>query len=653
MKKITWLLIFCCFPLFALEYNINVSLDTNKKILSGKEQISWKNNFNVPINIIPLHLYMNGFSGTDTVFMRESGGKHRRSKLNLSAEKSYGYCKVKKVLINGKEENGKFDYLPKIENYNQYGLFDESEVSNFVKPDNTIGLIILTKPVNPGETINLEIEFETKFPRIFARTGYYKNYFFAGQWFPKIAVFQGDSGWNCHFFHLNSEFFADFGNFSVTVTIPDNYIIGATGILKSEKKENGKKIVNFKAENVHDFAFTTWDKYKVAKDKWKNVDLTLLYQPGNEGTVERQLNALKGAMDSYSYLCGFDYPYSAFTLVDVPAKAAGAGGMEYPMLVTGISMVPYMPEGIKFAESVIVHEFGHNYFYGMLASNEFEDAWMDEGLNSFATSFAMERQYKYMIDLPFLKVKPFDTDSMGNSNYDGLDFPGKASWNFASNGSYSTNSYSKTSIYLKTLQNILGEEKFLAVFREYFDRFKFTHPRPSDFLNVVKEVGGDVAYDFMNRAIYSTDKIDFAIMKLKSTKKKKHKGYVDFKIIKDKKKNNDKKEKQDKKKEVFENTLYVANYGDFIFPVKIKVQFENNDTKELNWDGKGDWKKFEFESNSKIKMAIIDPEKIYHCDVDPENNAKVLSKNKKPYIKLSIFFTTFVQAIFSRLLMML
>ncbi len=648
MRKILFLALFLTnLSLFALEYNIDVSLNANTKVIKGTETIEWTNNFNVSTDIIPLHLYMNAFSNTKTVFMAESGGRHRSSKLDLNEGKSYGYCKVEQVLVNGEGSKCKFFYLPQLADSDKYKLYDSSEISTFVKPDNTIGVIKLNSQVLPGETVKLEIKFETKLPRIFARTGYYKNYFFAGQWFPKVAVFEGEKGWNCHLFHLNSEFFADFGNFTVSVTTPENYIIGATGVKTSEKKEKGTKTTTFKAENVHDFAFTTWDKYKIAKDKWKGVDITLLYPPGNEGTVKRQLKALKGAMESYSYLCGYDYPYPAFTLVDVPMKAGGAGGMEYPMLVTGASMSPYVPEGIRMNEMVIIHEFGHNYFYGMLASNEFEHAWMDEGLNSFATSFAVKRQYGYIVDMPFIKIDPFELDAFGNASYEGVDFPAKPSWAFISNGSYSTNSYSKVSICLKTLENILGEDKFLAIFREYFDRFKFTHPKPEDFLDVVREIGGKDAYDFVYKALYTTDKLDFAVYKVKSFKQKPKKGYEEFTLIE-----SDKDEKA-KKEEIFENTLIVENKGDFNFPVDVKVVFEDGNEKIFKLKGLKGFKKFEFESASKVQYAIIDPENIYQCDANLNNNAYVLKPNRKPFVKLSLFFTTLMEVVASRLLLML
>jgi hypothetical protein len=641
------------FSVFALDYDINVSLNVNTKTIKGSEVIEWTNNFNTATDIIPLHLYMNAFSDTKTVFMAESGGRHRSSKLDLNKGASYGYCKITDVLVNNDKNAGEFYYLREFKEAKQYNLYDSSEISAFVKPDNTIGVVKLNSKVMPGESVTLEIKFETKLPRIFARTGYYKNYFFAGQWFPKIAVFEGEKGWNCHLFHLNSEFFADFGNFKVSVTIPENYIIGATGVKKSENKDNGVKKAVFVAENVHDFAFTTWDKYKVAKDKWKNVDITLLYPPGNEGTVKRQLTALKGAMDSYSYLCGYDYPYPAFTLVDVPMQAGGAGGMEYPMLVTGASMSPYVPSGIRMNEMVIIHEFGHNYFYGMLASNEFENAWMDEGLNSFATSFAVKRQYGYIVDMPFIKIDPFELDALGNARYDGVDFPAKPSWAFMSNGSYSTNSYSKVSIHLKTLENILGEDKFLAIFREYFDRYKFTHPNPEDFLGVVREIGGEEAFNFVYKTLYTTDKIDFAVYKLTSTKKKPKKGYDNFTLLDNKMETAGEKEDNADGKIIYENTIIVENKGDFCFPVSVKVVFEDGNEKVFNLNELKGFKKIEFESDSKAILAVIDYENIYQCDVNLSNNAYVLKPNRKPFIKLSLFFATIMEVVTSRLLLML
>ncbi|NOY23659.1 MAG: M1 family metallopeptidase [Acidobacteria bacterium] len=562
--------------------------------------------------------------------------------MDTKETKGFGYCKITGLTLNGENAMGKFHYISDVPNPESFGIFWKDEVSKDVRPDRTIGLIQLPEPLNPGESIILKIEFETKFPRVFARTGYWQTFFMAGQWFPKMAVFQGEKGWNCHLFHYRSEFFADFAHYKVALTVPKDYVVGSTGYLKNETTTGNTKTLTFEVDNVHDFAWTAWNHWKVATDQWKHVKLFLLYPPGHEKTVHRQFEALKAAFSGYAELCGEDYPYKKFTLVDPPMQASGAGGMEYPMLVTGMFPSTLTPAGIRIPETVIVHEFGHNYFYGMLASNEFEDAWMDEGMNSFGTAYAMNRHYKYDLDFPFLKMDGFDEARMGFGTYKGPDFPGKAAWEFSPGGGYSNLSYNKPTIYFRTLENMLGKEKFLQIFHTYFARFKFKHPAPEDFLGIVKEVGGDQAEDFIRRMLYTRDKIDYAVTEATSGKIPRFVGLKAFQPVPDAKKN----KKKDKTR--YQNTITVENRGNFQFPVTVVATLKDGSKQEFKWDGKNGWHRFEFESASPMTVAIVDPDRIYACDVSLKNNAVTLEPRTGGSMnKLALTISQIIQMVFN------
>ncbi len=642
MKKLFLILLVTSLPALALDYNISITLNPKEKKISGTETITWQNTTDTATDVLPLHLYMNGFSNNRSVFAMESGGKHRGNRMDVKEVKGFGYCKISALQLNGEDAMSAFHYISDLPNPESLGVFWKDEISKRIRPDRTIGIVRLSKPLAPGESITLKITFETKFPRVFARTGYWKSFFMGGQWFPKIAVFQGEKGWNCHLFHYRSEFFADFAHYTVALTVPKNYVVGATGYLKSETTAENTKTLTFAVDNVHDFAWTAWDHWKVATDNWKHVKLFLLYPPGHEGTVQRQMEALKAALSGYAELCGEDYPYKKFTLVDPPMQASGAGGMEYPMLVTGMFPSPLTPVGVRIPEAVIVHEFGHNYFYGMLASNEFENAWMDEGMNSFGTAYAMERHYKYDLDFPFLKMDGFDEARIGYSSYKGPDFPGKAAWEFSpAGGGYSNLSYNKPTIYFRTLENMLGKEKFLQIFHTYFAKYKFRHPTPENFLGVVKETAGDQAEDFVRRMLYTRDKIDYAVTKAVSRQTPPFLGLKNFKAAPvDKKKTKDKKN--------FQNTIIVENRGDFQYPVSIEVRLKDGSTKSFTWDGKNGWHRFEFDSTSAMKMAIIDPKRVYACDVSLKNNAITLEpQTGSSMTKLAIFVSQLVQLVFN------
>lgn len=643
MKKLLLILMVASLPVLALDYNIAVSLDPEGKIISGTETIVWQNTSDTATDILPLHLYMNAFSNNYSVFAVESGGKHRGHQMGVEGTKGFGYCKVTGVLLNGENAMDRFQYISDISDPETLGVYWKNEVSKRIRPDKTIGIVRLSEPLQPGQNVTLQITFETKFPRVFARSGYWKTFFMAGQWFPKLGVFQGDKGWNCHLFHYHSEFFADFAHYTVAITVPKDYVVGATGYLKNETTTDNTKTLTFAVDNVHDFAWTAWNHWKIATDNWKHVKLYLLYPPGHEGTVDRQLEALKAALSGYAELCGEDYPYKKFTLVDPPMQAGGAGGMEYPMLVTGMFPSTLLPAGIRLPEIVIVHEFGHNYFYGMLAFNEFEDAWMDEGMNSFGTAYAM-RHYKYDVEFPFLKFDGFETARMGFAAYKGSDFPGKAAWEFSPGGhGYSNLSYNKPTIYFLTLENMLGKEKFLQIFHTFFARFKFKHPAPEDFLGVVKEVGGKQAEDFVRRMVYTNDKIDYAVTRATSRKAPEFVGLKEFQPVPEAKKD---KEKEKQKK--YQNTIIVENRGNFQYPVTVAATMKDGSRQEFTWDGKDGWHRFEFESKSPMTAAIADPDRIYACDVSLKNNAITLEPRTGGSMnKLALTISQMVQLFFN------
>ena len=205
---------------------------------------------------------------------------------------------------------------------------------------------------------------------VYARTGYKRDFIMGAQWFPKVGVWwQG--AWNCHQFHSTTEFFADFGTYDVKMTLPQNEIVGATGIeVSSVNHPDGTKTVAFRADDVHDFAWTAEPGYKVFESQFTgsmgSTKIRLLMQPGHADQAERHMRIMKETMARFDRWYG-PYPYPQITVVDPPHGGIEAGGMEYPMLITGGTFW-WLPEGIRLVELVVEHEFGHQYWYGMVAT---------------------------------------------------------------------------------------------------------------------------------------------------------------------------------------------------------------------------------------------------------------------------------------------
>jgi hypothetical protein len=295
-------------------YEISVKLDPETRKIHGSQILTWRNDSDDYINDLQFHLYLNAFKNELSTFMIESS-------------------------------DGNPD-------------------------DQTVLRIPLDQPVKPREVITINIDFVARLPQVFARTGYKGDFYMVGQWFPKIGVYESageryavKGQWNCHQFHLNSEFFADYGVYEVTITVPENYVVGATGVLINEGQEKeGVKSLTYYCEDVHDFAWTADPDYIVVEDQWRHVNIKFLAHPGRETQVERHIGSAKIALEFFDDWYG-SYPYSTLTIVDPRYRAFGAGGMEYPTLITAGSFW-MLPNGLRLPESVTIHEFGHNYWYG-------------------------------------------------------------------------------------------------------------------------------------------------------------------------------------------------------------------------------------------------------------------------------------------------
>ena len=298
--------------------------------------------------------------------------------------------------------------------------------------DRTVVEITLPQAVEPGKEVVLEIAFDARLPKAIARTGFGGDFHMVTQWFPKFGVWQdvGEggatvAGWNCHAFHANTEFFADYGVYDVRLTVPIAYEgqVGATGKADAagpRRNADGTLTYAFHADDVHDFVWVAGTNARVFTERFPGgsgtdrdgveiqrvarvlgrrieelqlppVEVTFLLRPEHAGQLERHRRAVFEAL-TYMGLWFGPYPYPTLTVVDPDSRAGAAGGMEYPTLITGGTGCVLADRGID-PEFVLVHEFGHQHFYGLVGTNEFEDAWMDEGFNTYGTAKTLEMAY--------------------------------------------------------------------------------------------------------------------------------------------------------------------------------------------------------------------------------------------------------------------
>ncbi len=635
-----------------LSYEIKVELFPETAMLHGQETIVWTNTTGDYIPDIHLHLYWNAFKNEQSTLAREARREKMFSRYRAGKD-AWGWIKITSLTTT----TGK-DLLP---------------AASFISPDEphnphdqTVLRVELPEPLAPGETITLNIDFQAKVPRNGLRTGYYKDGFFIAQWFPKPGVYEEGRGWNCHEYHLNSEFFADFADFRVEITVPSRMVVGACGqeIEKKEDPTSGKTTYTYVGKNIHDFAWTASPRF-IKVERWfraaeevnpeeyqkmaeilglapeeiklPDVLMILLIEKQHEKQLERHFRALRAAIKYYGLWYG-PYPYPTVTMVDPPFRT-GSGGMEYPTLFTaGTSVI--LEKDVLSPEQVIVHEFGHGYWYGMVASNEFEEAWLDEGINTYSTGKVTDLTYgpgrlpvrlngiplNWLIKTP--AVYDWQLGRAVSSPVAALDPIVTESWKFYNSMSYSANVYYRASTALHTLERLLGEKTWARIMRAYHMKYRFRHPKTEDFIKVVNEISGRDMRWFFEEFFFSAKDFDCGLASVETRlKPERYDGIFDDLPTKNsgqlkgelQEKNSSRKEK------IYRTTITLRRYGQAKpspeFPLKLKVEFEDGSVEWREWNAQSRWVRFEFEKPARVKTACLDPEAVWLVDSNLANNS--------------------------------
>jgi|CXWL01.1.fsa_nt_gi hypothetical protein len=652
-----------------VDYDIEVRLDPEEKTLTGRERIVWRNPSSDPVQELWFHLYLNAFRNSESTFFRESGGQLRDDEMT---EDGWGWTEV-----TGLRRGDGRDLLPALS-------FEHPDDDN--AEDRTVARVGLPEPVPPGGSIELEVTFEAKLPRIFARTGYVRDYFLVGQWFPKLGVYEPAGmrgrpvgGWNCHQFHAHSEFYADFGHYRVAITLPERFAVGATG-RRTAKTANAEGTVThvYEQGDVHDFAWTADPEFleirstfsaetdvtaqdyatagrllgrSPAEMKLSDVEVIVLLQPGHAAQAERHLAAAKAAIRWFGLHYG-RYPHATLTVVDPAPGGGGSGGMEYPTFITaGTSYLfnRWPLDRVLLPEEVTVHEFGHQYWQGMVASNEFEEAWLDEGLNSYSTGKAMEREYgPWAAQVPGVRVGLMEA-TRGTVRPERFFDPLRVrAWDYATSGSYGFSSYARTELALRTLENLLGEETMARLMRTFHERWRFRHPTGRDFDAVASEVAGRDLSGFFHQVFELPGHLDYEVASLSSRRVAEPRGRLlrDGELVtvteEDAAKREDELDEKDEGRS-WKSEVLVRRRGEIALPVEIELTFEDGPAERISWDGATRWKRIEVVRPKRLLSACVDPDDHLVLDVNRLNNARRLEGDSRVASSWGLRFLGVVQ----------
>lgn len=497
-------------------YTISVKLDDNKNALDGKISMVYTNNSPDVLNQIYMHVWPNAYANRNTAFAKQ----------HLENGKTDFY-------FAKPQDQGSIDSL----NF----MVNNSSIKWNLTNDIDIALLTLNQPLKPGEKITISTPFYVQLPKVYSRLGQEKQLYCITQWFPKPAVYDVN-GWNPIPYLDQGEFYSEFGSFDVSITLPKNYVLAATGNLQNKEEEaflnklaesnanqfaesplssNEFKTVRYLQDSVHDFAWFASKEFNVKKGEvtlqnGKKIATWLFAKRMNNSGI----GYINEGVKYYSDHIG-NYPYNLAQVVITPLEAGG--GMEYPTITNCASI----------DRTTIIHEVGHNWFYGILGSNEREYPWMDESLNTYYESRCTQEkedearaktagQKDFLRDVFNVDLKGFGQSRLlyGITARKNEDQAGNLPSTTYTDFNYGAIIYAKNPLSFYMLQNYLGNDKFDAMMHAYYEKWKFKHPLPNDFRSHAEAFTNENLSWFFDEVLGSTKKMDYKIISVKNNQAK-------------------------------------------------------------------------------------------------------------------------------------
>ncbi len=594
-----------------VDYKMSISIDIKTYQYKGKQELIYTNNSADTLRRVFYHLYNNAFQPGSEMDMRLQNVKDPDSRM------------VNKIKVDGKDvKESRISKLQSNEiGYLHVSNFKQDGENAIAKEVETILEVTLTKPIFPGKSTTLTLDFDGQVPVQIRRSGRNNSEgveLSMAQWYPKMAEFDFE-GWHADAY-IAREFHGVWGNFDVNITIDKNYLLGGTGYLQNgnevgfnyQDKNSIVKIPkkqktltwHFIAPNVHDFTWAA-DKNYIHDVVPTNFGTTLHFiYKNNPDIIENWKFAEPKTvelMEYYNQIVG-KYPYNQYSVIQ-----GGDGGMEYAMctLILGTGK----KEGLV---GLIAHEMGHSWFQHILASNESKHPWMDEGFTSFIEDLGVNKVSEQKTENPFFSAYKSYITLANSGKEQPLSTHGDR---YDENKSYSVASYSKGEVFLAQLEYLIGKENLMKTLRRYFYDFKFKHPTPNDIKRSAERVSGANLDWYLTDWTETLNTIDYGIKNVEGATDEVQKTRVSLERI----------------GRIPMPMDVLVEYADgtkesFYIPLRMMSFEKENPTLQIKRTVLKDWAwgnpNYFFEINhekSSIKKITIDPSKLM-ADVKPENN---------------------------------
>ena len=555
-------------------YTLRVRLDEGSHTLHGSGKIRFEATPEATTNELWFHLFLNAFKDDRSLFLRgpSSGGR------SGGLDGHPGHIELKRLT------SPRYAGVDLWKSRDRHSPGDAEDTTDIRVP--------LPSPLGPGETLELEFEFDATLPELVERTGYDEDFHLVAQWFPKLAKQEKDGSW-AHFpFHAFAEFYADFGDYDVELDVPATHVVGSTGTLERLDEKKGRVRYRAHAENVHDFAWTSWPGFHVEQRRIGNIDVSLLTPPEAELGRAHTWTTLALALPDFQRRYG-SYPFPTLTVVQPPSTAGRAGRREYPTFITtgGIEWTERL--GGRGTELVTVHELGHQWFQGILASNEARYPFLDEGINSFAELRFLENHFGAgsIVETPFLRVSRGAVARYAGLGWGAEEIVAQPARDFTSFRALASQVYGRTTLALETLRRVYGTERIDRALLEYTSRWRFRHPEPEDFYATIETHVGAPARSALVTLLEKRGTVDFRLQS--AFTETNHDAAPDRR---------------------FTTFARVMRAGNLTLPVELRVHFRDGSTRLFQLPSPDPVELVEFNHASEISSLVVDPEQKIFID---------------------------------------
>lgn len=573
-------------PAPVASYALRARLDPERHRIEASGSITFTNRSASAVNELWFHLYPNAFSHQRTLFWRTASNT-RRSRRQLHRS---GQLDVLELSVRGSEPSN---------------LWDTADPTTPGDPDDTTDRrVALQQAVQPGETLILDVRFVTQLPFIVERMGWVESFHAVAQWFPKLARLEPDGTWRHFPYAALSEFHADFGDYDISVDVPQSFVVAAPGHETLVGEAGGRRVTRFQMPSAHDFAWFAWDRFEQTQSSVAGTRVKAYFPPGHAANATLEIAELVYGLPIMQEWFGA-YPYAQLVLVHPPDVAAPAGGMEYPGLITTGGPWYASLTGSRALSAVTLHELAHQWFYGIIATDEARYPVLDEGLASWAELQLLTGKYgsasgysRFGVTVSASAIAQL----MGTRGYR----PGplaRPAASFATFSELARSVYGRMTLLLQTLGNVYGQDRLLAALRAYALDNRFAHPGPGALVAAVREELGESAASNLATALDSNGWVDFEPTHLAS--RALESGH-------------------------WTSLVRIRRHGTLEFPVNVQVTFSDGQRSNHECMSANSECVFEVESSAIATNVTIDPQQRIAIESHFSNNTLWQTAAPKP-----------------------